>query len=159
ALLDARRERGHGIWVGLDFGPEGLLEGHVDALWQIAQSTGDLRIGFLAPLSANPPDLPVVKRFIQRPESISRALGLNWPPPEVAAVWVRSILTAVRGLTDPKDLELVAPAVQALAAKLSPDQLPTILDPVRSDLVTMSGPKLTTLCDAVRVLASKLTPD
>jgi hypothetical protein len=159
ALVDAGRARGLGIWLALDFAPTGLLEGHVDALWQVATATGYLRDGFIAPLSADRPDLAVVKKFIQRPGTISRALGLSWPSPEMAAIWIRGILTTVESLTDQKDLELIAPAVQALAGKLSPNQLPAILAPVRADLVTASGFKLKALCEVVEVLAWKLTPD
>jgi hypothetical protein len=118
----AESARGRGIWVNLDFTAAGLTQGEVQALWKVATAPTFLRAGFLDPLTSSTPDPAVIVTFGRRPQPVMRAIGLAWPPPELAKEQIETILTVGTRLTDPAKLLAWAQAIRAIPAPLTDTQ-------------------------------------
>jgi hypothetical protein len=155
----AQRALGEAYWSRLDFTTRALTAGEIDTLWKIANSSGDVKDGFLIPLTLRP-DPAIIVTFGRRPQPVMRAIGLNWPPAGQVPNLVTGFIAIGQALTDPARLLFWARALSAMPTTLTTEQSSQIFGwmlpmfPATSDLT-----QLTTLVSALTALPVTTTGD
>jgi energy-coupling factor transporter ATP-binding protein EcfA2 len=152
----ANRALARGIWSDLVFVEGNLTSRELNALWSLRVSDTAIRDRFVEELATVPDNL---LRFGARPYVVARALGLGWPSPAEARRTLDAVLRAMPGMTDPKALQRLAQAVQALADRLTDashaqQALDAVLQAMRG---TTDASALRSLAQAVQALPGKLT--
>jgi AAA ATPase domain len=146
------------ILADLELNPTGYLTARQrNALWKLATSDDDVRARFISAFWAYPEDMA---RSASGFNKVFRSLGLQWPSASVAE---KLFTTTVGFLTSEKAFgslnpEVVANALQALAAKLTPAQAQEAAAPLLRQIgKTTNDDALYGLAQGLRALAPKLS--
>ena len=161
--VEARETVGKSVWSVLELPEDELKPSDVDELWQVTDLNGDVRDGFLAPLTGKyfhrspatklaewidkfmrpmglqllddvQPDPYVTRRFARRAAVVLRALGLRPLTDEEAHVTSNAILASIKQTTEPDDLRDLVQALQALPVKLTDAQAQNVVDLILSGI-------------------------
>ena len=130
ALDTANDATAKSLWSRLDFvsGPE-LTDDELRALWEIANAHPDVRREFVNKLM----EKQNVTNMSRRPDAVVRAIGLQWPEAQRAAIW-DAVLTALENAKSDLDPQALLAVSRELPGRPSLAQQQRQVDAFRMAL-------------------------
>jgi hypothetical protein len=131
-----------------------LSADELNSLWSLTADAA-VRAAFVEQLKTNRGD---AVRFGLGPETVGRALGLDWPSSAVTDSLLAAVVSDMSQMTDPDAFRALAHALQALPAKLSDTQAQAAIESVLAAIKSTTNPyDLRTLAEALQALPAKLS--